>query len=252
MTVGGSESPGLTRLGSGMACETGGFGTLRHVKDGCDYGTRVGQTLQYVYANCIDLGKPGEAVSQVKTILAHFSRSDHVFNCARVAWRLPPSNDARQEIFKLIIRRFEDGLMPEKDDGAIKTLAILKEFEGRHQEAEDVLQNSIEDMSGHSSRWARDQVYYFRCALAELLLSRGDEFSVDRAIALLEGICDQDPVGEANYHIARAWLARRNYKLVEAHLRTAAHLRRKWIIKAKYDPAFKPYSGLDELISHYV
>lgn len=142
--------------------------------------------------------------------------------------------------------------MPEKDDGSIKTLAILKEIDGRREEAEDILNRNIEEMSNHAGRWARDHSYYFKCVLAEILLARNDLDSIDKVINLLEPECNKDLVGEANYYMARAWLFKHNTKSVERHLRAAATLRRKWIMKAKHDPGFKSYDDLDELISQYV
>ncbi len=203
-------------------------------------------------ANCIDLGHPSDAVQQVKTILAHFHRPDHIFNCARVAWNLPRDSDDRQEIFRLINVRFDDGLIPEKDDGALKTRAILKEVSGESKEAEEILENSIREFSGLDSRWASEQSYFFRCVLAEILISRKEDNATTKAIGTLESVSNNDRIGEAHYQLARAWLQKGNSTVATTHIEAAAKLKRKWIMKAKHDPAFAALTNIDELVSQYV
>lgn len=203
-------------------------------------------------ANCVDLEKPEEAVPQVKTLLASFNRPDHVFNCARVAWRLPVTHPAREELFRLIRVRFDDGLMPEKDDGTVKTLALLEELDGDFEGAEATLRKAIEDMANQgNSAWARDQAYFYRCALAELLLHRNDRLSVDKAIELLSEPVITDRNGEANYLMALAMVRKGETEPALRSLDAAARIKQKWIRRAKRDNGFLNVDGLDNLVSKY-
>lgn len=203
-------------------------------------------------ANCIDLNKPIEAVRQVKTLLASYNRPDHVFNCARVAWRLPEDSGERAELFRLIKGRFADGLMPERDDGTIKTLALIQESEGDHVGAEKVLRQAIEDTKNNgNSAWAQDQAYYYRCALAELLLGRKDPRSLDRAIEVISESAANDRVGEARYFLSKALIQKSEFDSATRHLEAAAKVRQKWIKRAKNDPDFDRLPGFDRLVSKY-
>jgi tetratricopeptide (TPR) repeat protein len=203
-------------------------------------------------ANCIDLEKPEEAIPQVKTLLASFHRPDHVFNCARVAWRLPITHIARDELFRLIRIRFDDGLMPEKDDGTIKTGALLMDLDGDHIGAETTLRRAIEDMANQgNSAWAQDQAYFYRCALAELLLHQGDRLTLERAIEVLSESVITDRNGEASYLMAKAMARKGEMEPTLRSLDAAARIKKKWIRRAKLDSSFSKLPELDSLFSKY-
>lgn len=203
-------------------------------------------------ANCIDLDKPVEAVPQVKTLLAGFHRPDHVFNCSRVAWRLPESHESREELFRLIRNRFADGLMPEKDDGTVKTHALLKQLDGKPEEAEQILQNAIDDMANlGNSAWARDQAYYYRCYLAELQIARNDRASLDRAVDALAEVVKTDRAGEASYLMAKAMIRKGEIEPALQSLEAAAKLKQKWIKRAKRDTDFERVPETHHLVSRY-
>jgi len=203
-------------------------------------------------ANCIDLNKPNDAVRQVKTLLASYNRPDHVFNCARVAWRLAADSPERAELFRLIKARFADGQMPERDDGTIKTSALILELEGDRVAAEKTLLQAIEDMKNNgNSAWAQDQSYFYRCALAELLLARKDQRSLDRAIEAISESAVNDRVGEARYFLSKALIQKEEFESATRQLEAAAQVRQKWIKRAKNDPDFDRLPGFDRLVRKY-
>lgn len=203
-------------------------------------------------ANAIDQGKPESAIAQVRTMLAQPLTPDHIFNCARLAWRLSEEDKNKDNILRLIKRRFEDGLMPEKDDGTVKTVAILNEIEGKASEAEEALKDSIEELSRESGSWSNYQHYYYKCMLAELYQSRTERAEWDKSIDLLEPLVSNDNIGEATYLLSKAYALTAEHSLMKRYLDNAGSIKRKWIMKAKADVGFSGLKAVDELLSKYV
>lgn len=199
-------------------------------------------------ANAIDQGDPQIAIPQVRTMLAQKVRPEHIFNCARIAWRLPAHDEQREDIFRLVRRRFDDGLMPEKDDGTIKTSAILLEISGKREDAEYVLASNIDPAEGRN-RNSKIEIYYYACMLAEILQSRGDELNIDKSIKILTNLIRDDRIGEATFLMARAHALINEYPRMALHLEASAALNRKWIMKCSFDPAFKGIKSVEDLLS---
>lgn len=204
-------------------------------------------------ANCIDQGKPENAIQQAKTMIANSSDTNHVFTCTRLAWYLDTSNNEHDKslLFKVINNRYESSLLPEKDDGAIKTIAILKEVADDRSGSEAILRQSIDECKGKEDRWSKYHHYYYVCMLSEIYMSRRDETNINAAISILSPLVASDKIGEAQYLIAKAYALSRNVESMEKHLEMASKDKRKWIIKASYDPILRSFPQVEQLTSKY-
>jgi len=218
-----------------------GYSAIKH-EEGWD------RLFNTYIANCIDQGKAAMAIQQTKTLIANSKTTDHVFTCARLAWNLDKTDPEREYLFKIIRSRYESGMLAEKDDGAIKTIAIFMEATNQPLPAEKILNDAVEECINKSDKWSLYHAYYYNCMLAEIYLSRENVSGAGKAIELLSQYVNDD-IGEAQFLIAKAYALLNSPEVMSKHLQMASSAKRKWIVRASYDKAFQGLKEVDELLS---
>jgi hypothetical protein len=203
-------------------------------------------------ANAVDQGAPQRAVRQAEILISRSAEAEHVFTCARLAWRLDAAEQARGSLRRIVRAYYDDGRLPVNSDATIKTAALVHEMRGEKSEAEQVLLDAIDETSQRKeSWWSENNLYYYRTLLAQIFLAREDEDSVNRAVEILIEALQSDEEGLVRYLMAKACALEGRDQVMKKHLTDAARIKRKWVMIASHDAALREKSGVNELLSQY-
>lgn len=211
------------------------------------------QLFNTYIANCIDRGVPNTAVLQARTVLAQQAPPDSVFTCARLASKLSERDfESKSELFKVIGGRVKDGWMPEHADGTVKTMALLREFDGSG-DGDRIIENAIERLKREGSEDAnvRYQIFYYKCVMSEILLSRSNQADWDNVLEILTPMAADDRDGEVNYLLAQTFARLGDDSAMLRSLKSAMKVRRKWAIRAKHDSVLSTRDGVMELVAEH-
>lgn len=205
-------------------------------------------------ANCIDLGKPQDALDDARVLLSQVKRPDQVFICVRLAWKHKTPNDTKTFICSAVESRMRDGYLASHDDGTWKSRALILDMQGKRNEAISLTEGYLRRLdSGKKEKWKQKQIYFLRCFLAELLSEGSGPEDSGKALKHLEPVLTDDNKGEASYLAAIVCAQLNSNEASIRHLKRSVSAGLRWVAKAKNHHLLKTLPEVNELfVTHSI
>ncbi|MBI4915860.1 MAG: hypothetical protein HY825_08430 [Acidobacteria bacterium] len=197
-------------------------------------------------ANCIDRGRPGDAVGAAAFELRHSHGSVEVHTAGRLIMALPSSDPHRAELLSTF-RSSVDNLLP-SEEATTRCRVILHRLDAEPAKALSLLAEAIAATPVEPGHPMPSDIYFHRCNLAQMLVEMGRPGD---AIDELMPAAEHKYGGEAKFLLAVAHAAQGQGAEAARWLRRAIEELPKWAVHARDHLALRAVPEIQNELSKH-